>query len=51
MDHGLKAGVGFAGSHGDAFKLLEFAEEILDQMTPLIDLGIYVQRLDTPWVL
>ena len=51
MDHGLEALVGFVASHGDAFELLEFTEEILDQMAPFIDLPIYVQRLDTAWVL
>jgi hypothetical protein len=40
MDDGVEAMVGFVGAHGDAFEFLEFAEEILDQMTPFIDLGI-----------
>ncbi len=51
MNHGLEARIGFAGSHGDSFELLEFAKEVLDQVTPLVDLRIYVQRLETPWVL
>src|SRR6185312_7923818 len=40
MDHGVEALVGFVGSHGDAFELFEFAEEILDEMTPFVNLGI-----------
>ena len=34
MNHGLEARIGFAGSHGDAFELLEFAEEVLYQVPP-----------------
>jgi len=34
MDDGCETLVGFFGAHGDAFELLEFAEEVLDQMTP-----------------
>ena len=40
MDHGGKAVVGFIGSHGDALKLREFAEEVLDQMTPFVEFGM-----------
>ncbi len=36
MDHWLEALVCFAGAQGDAFELLELAEEILDQMTPFV---------------
>ena len=36
MDHGLEALVGFVGAHGDTLELLEFAEKILDQMTPFV---------------
>ena len=45
MDDGIEAPVGFVGAHGDAFELFEFAEEILDQMTPFVDLGIERDRL------
>ena len=38
MDDGRKALVGFVGAHGDAFELFEFAEEVFDQMTPLVHL-------------
>src|SRR5713101_3506659 len=44
MDHGLEALVGFVGAHGDALELLELAEEVLDQMTPFIHLGIDLER-------
>jgi hypothetical protein len=36
VDHRLKAGIGFAGSHGDPFELFELLEEILDQMPAFV---------------
>lgn len=45
MNDGIEALVGFVGAHGDAFELFEFAEEILDQMTPFVHLGIERHRL------
>src|SRR5216684_68435 len=44
MDHGLEALVGFVGAHGDAFEFLELAEEVLDQMTPFVHLGVDLER-------
>ena len=44
MDHGLEALVGFVGAHGDAFEFLEFAEEVLDQITPFVHLGVDWER-------
>ena len=44
MDHGGEALIGFVGAHGDAFELLELAEEVLDQMAPFVDLGVDRQR-------
>jgi hypothetical protein len=38
MDHGGEALIGLVGAHGDAFELLELAEEILDEMAPLVHL-------------
>ena len=38
MDVGCEALIGFVGSHGDAFELFEFAEEVLDQMAPFVHL-------------
>src|SRR6187399_1473095 len=40
MDICGEALVGFVGAHGDAFEFLELAEEILDQVTPLVDFRI-----------
>jgi hypothetical protein len=37
--------VGFVAAHGDAFELLEFAEEVFDQVTPLLDF-----RVDDEWL-
>ena len=51
MNHSLEALVRFAGSHGDTFELLEFSEEVLDQMTPFVDFSVYFQRFGAPWVL
>src|SRR5439155_13779386 len=44
MDHGLKALVGFVGAQGDTLELLELAEEVLDQMTPFVHLGVDLER-------
>jgi len=33
MDHGGEALIGLVGAHGDAFELLELAEEVLDRAT------------------
>jgi hypothetical protein len=45
MDDCVEADVGFVGAHSDALELLELAEEVLDQMTPFVDLGVEWQRL------
>src|SRR4029077_17467590 len=45
MNDCAEALVGFVGSHCDAFKLFEFAEEILDQMTPFVHLVVDRKRL------
>jgi hypothetical protein len=45
MNDCAEALVSFVGSHGDAFKLFEFAEEILDQMTPFVHLVVDRKRL------
>ena len=37
--------VGFVAAHGDAFELHEFAEEVFDQVTPLVDF-----RVDDEWL-
>src|SRR4029077_7207588 len=51
MNDCAEALVGFVGSHGDAFKLFEFAEEILDQMTPFVHLVVDRKRLGSPRML
>ncbi|MGX1500887.1 transposase [Labrenzia sp. MBR-25] len=40
----LVAAVGFGGAHGDAFELFEFAEEVLDEVSPFVDLCIDLSR-------
>src|SRR5260370_1777165 len=51
MDHGLEALVGFVGAHGDTFEFLEFTEEVLDEMTPFVHLGVDLERDGAPRVL
>src|SRR3546814_8792388 len=51
MDDGVEALVGFVGTHGDTLELLELAEEVFDQMTPLVHLGIERQGLGAAWML
>src|SRR5712675_2510104 len=43
--------IGFVCAHCDAFEFLELTEEILDQVTPLVDLGVDRQRHGAPWML
>jgi hypothetical protein len=40
MDDGCEALICFVGAHGDAFELLELAEEVLDQMPPFVHFGV-----------
>ena len=51
MDHGLEALIGFAGSHGNTLELFEFAEEILDQVPPFVNLQVNWDGLCASWVL
>jgi len=44
MNHGGKARVGFVVAGGDAAKFLETLEAVLDEMSPLIHLGIVRNR-------
>src|ERR1700682_4373947 len=44
MDHRLEAVVGFVGAHRDTLELLELAEEVFDQMTPFVHLGVDLER-------
>ncbi|WP_244313906.1 hypothetical protein, partial [Roseibium denhamense] len=36
----LEAAVGFASTHSDSFELFEFAEEVLDKVSPFVNLCI-----------
>ena len=51
VDHGGEAEVGLVAAHGDAFELLELAEEVLDEVAPLIDFNIDLARPGTSGML
>ena len=51
IDHRFETCVGFVASHGYALELFQLAEEILDQMAPLIDVLVDVERLGSPGML
>ncbi len=51
MDQGFEALVGLASAHGDAFELFEFAEEVLDEMPPLVHLQVDIERGEALWAL
>jgi hypothetical protein len=51
MDICGEALVGFVCAHGDAFEFLELAEEVFDQVAPLVDFRVDRQRRSTPWML
>jgi hypothetical protein len=36
VDHGCEALIGLVGAQGDAFELLQLAEEVLDEMPPFV---------------
>jgi len=44
VDHGFEALIGFVAAQGDALELLELAEEVLDQVPPLVHLAVDVER-------
>jgi hypothetical protein len=46
VDQGLEALIGFAGAHGDAFELLEFAEEVFDEVSPFVHFQIDIDGAD-----
>src|SRR3954469_524407 len=47
MDHGGIAGIGLVVARGDSAKAFEAAEEVFDQMTPLIHLEVARNVLGT----
>ena len=51
MDHRGETGVGLARAQGDALELLEFAEEILDEVAPLVDIEVDAPGLGASWML
>lgn len=51
VDHGLETAVCLVGSHCDAFEFLELAEEILDEVSPLVDVLVDIERLGAPLML
>src|SRR5882757_8135409 len=51
MDVRSEALIGFVCAHGDAFEFLELAEEVLDQVAPLVDFSVDRQRRGAPWML
>lgn len=50
-DHCREAFVGFVGTQGDALELLELAKEVLDEVSPRVELAVEWQGPCTPWVL
>ena len=46
MDHCFEALIGVAGAHGDAFELLQVAEDVLDEVAAGVEFATERQRLD-----
>ena len=44
MNSGRKAAVRLVTAHCDTLEFLELAKEVLDQVAPLVDLQVNVQR-------
>ena len=51
MNSGRKAAVRPVTAHGDTLEFLELAKEVLDQVAPLVDLQVNVQRRFSLWPL
>jgi hypothetical protein len=51
VDHGLETAVCLVGSHCDTFEFLQLAEEILDEVTPFVDVLVDIERLGAPLML
>jgi hypothetical protein len=49
VDHGLEALIDFACAHGDALELFEFAEKVLDQMSPFVHLIVDSEWAEAFW--
>ena len=51
VDHRLETAVCLVGSHCDAFEFLQFAEEILDQVAPFVDVLVDIEGFGSPLML
>src|SRR5882757_1503520 len=51
VDHRLETAVCLVGSHCNAFEFLQLAEEILDEVTPFVDVLVDIERLGAPLML
>ena len=51
VDHRLETAVCLVASHCDAFEFLQLAEEILDEVTPFVDVLVDIERLGAPLML
>ena len=51
VDHLLETAVCLVASHCYAFEFLQFAEEILDQVAPFVNVRVDVERLGAPGML
>ena len=51
VDHCREAAIGLVAAHGDAFELLELAEEVLDEVAPLVDLEVDLAGLGSAGML
>ena len=43
MDHGREACIGLVATHGHSLELLQFTEEVLDEVPPFIDVQVDVE--------
>jgi hypothetical protein len=48
MDHSREAFVCLVGSHGDTLEFLQFAEKVLDQVAPFIEVSVERRRRSAP---
>ena len=51
VDHRFEAAVCLVASHCYAFEFLQLAEEVLDQVTPFVNVLVDVERAGTPGML
>ena len=49
MDHGGEAYVCLVTTHGNSLELLQFTEEVLDQVAPFVDVAVNLKRLFSTW--